>query len=165
MPLLLVIRHAIAEDRLGPGGDEERPLSTEGRRKMRQVAASLSELVPQLGLIATSPLLRARQTAEIVAAAYGGARSRVTDALRPGSDGPALVAFLAAQRGLEVAAVVGHEPTLGRQASYLLAGQAESFLDLKKGGAALLELDSGWRAGGARLRWLLEPGQLRQLAE
>lgn len=167
MSLLLVIRHAIAEDRAEFAGadDAERPLTAEGRRKMRQAARALRSLVPELDLVATSPLRRARETADIVAEAYGGLLPRVTEALQPGSDGAALLTFLAAERGLEAAAVVGHEPTLGRQASFLLTGRQGSFLELKKGAAALLELESGWRAGAARLCWLLQPAQLRRLAE
>jgi phosphohistidine phosphatase len=68
---LLIIRHAVAEERdawANTGkSDDERPLTTEGRGKMARNARGLREGVPSVDLVATSPLVRARQTAEIVA--------------------------------------------------------------------------------------------------
>jgi broad specificity phosphatase PhoE len=66
---LYLMRHGIAAD-LGDAGvlkDEDRPLTLEGRAKMRQAAEGIGEFGLKLNLILTSPLLRARQTAEVVA--------------------------------------------------------------------------------------------------
>lgn len=168
MALLLVIRHAIAEERsdFARRGkpDDARPLTAVGRSKMRQVSAALHGLLPRLDLLATSPLVRAHQTAQIVAAEYGSPMPTVAEALRPGSSGEALLAYLKARRSARTVAIVGHEPTLSQQASFLLSGRERSFIQLKKGGACLLEFDAGWRAGAAKLLWLLPPGELRRLA-
>ena len=73
---LLIVRHAIAEDRVAFAAtgkdDDERPLTEEGRSRMEQGARGLRQLVPALDLVATSPLVRAVQTAEILAGAYEG---------------------------------------------------------------------------------------------
>ena len=72
---VLVIRHAIAEDRdvfaRTEKDDDERPLTDEGRKKMARGAQGLHTLVPKLDLIASSPLVRAQQTAAIVAMVCG----------------------------------------------------------------------------------------------
>src|SRR2546423_187139 len=71
---VLIIRHAIARDReqfsRTEFDDGLRPLTPTGRRRMRGAARGLRRVVPKIGLLATSPLTRARQTADIVAAAY-----------------------------------------------------------------------------------------------
>src|SRR3989442_14427769 len=73
---LLVVRHAIAEDReafaRSHKDDSTRPLTPDGRRKMERAALGLKELVPELDVLAASPYKRAIETAEIIAAAYGG---------------------------------------------------------------------------------------------
>jgi len=71
--------------------------------------------------------------------------------------------WLEARSGLDLVALVGHEPHLGTLASWLLAGSAAPFLTLKKAGACLLDLGARPRAGSARLAWMLAPAQLRRL--
>ncbi|HEX7242015.1 MAG TPA: histidine phosphatase family protein, partial [Longimicrobiaceae bacterium] len=92
---LLVVRHAIAEDReefARTGADDSlRPLTPEGRRRMRRAARGLRRLVPRLGLLASSPLTRAAQTAQILAEAYGGTETATFPELEPGSHPAALV--------------------------------------------------------------------------
>ncbi len=84
---LLIIRHAIAEDRdsfAGSGkSDDLRPLTDEGRAKMELGAAGLRALLPDITLLAASPLTRAQQTAEIVGKEYGLEIGATTDSLRP----------------------------------------------------------------------------------
>src|SRR5256884_9892964 len=86
---LMVVRHAIAEDRgvyaRTHTDDAGRPLTSEGRRKMERVALGLKELVPALDLLAASPLKRAVDTAEIIAAAYGEVRAERVAELAPGA--------------------------------------------------------------------------------
>src|SRR5258708_21963456 len=85
---LLVVRHAIAEDReafaRSHKDDANRPLTAEGRRKMEQAALGLKELIPELDLFAASPYKRAFDTAEIGAAAYGGLTVGRAPELAPG---------------------------------------------------------------------------------
>jgi phosphohistidine phosphatase len=169
---LLVIRHAIAEDRetFGRTGqdDELRPLTSEGRRKMKEVARGLHGLVPDLDVLATSPLVRAAQTAEIVAKAYGQKETAEAAQLRPSAPPQSLLEWLE-KHGTDsrepdsAVAVVGHEPHLGMFVSWLLTGRQRSFVELKKGGACLLELDASMKPTHAKLLWLLSPAQLRRL--
>src|SRR5262249_31041428 len=73
---LLLIRHAIAEERedfARTGKDDRlRPLTDEGRKRMKQAARGLLETLPEIDLLATSPLTRAAQTGAIVDSVYGG---------------------------------------------------------------------------------------------
>ncbi len=162
---LFLIRHAIAQDRSDFSGQDDalRPLTAEGRAKMERVARGLRALVPDLEVLATSPLVRAVETAEIVAGAYEGMEYEVIPALTPDATPEAALVWLRSRRGRDTVAAVGHEPSLSRLASWLLTGEARSLLALKKGGACALEFEGAPAAAAATLRWLLEPGHLRRL--
>ncbi|HXY30230.1 MAG TPA: phosphohistidine phosphatase SixA [Gemmatimonadaceae bacterium] len=165
--LLLVIRHAIAADqaefaRTGKT-DDQRPLTNEGREKMRTAARGLREIIPTIDLLASSPYVRAFQTAEIVAQAYGSVEIQRTEALVPTSRPAALIEFLRGEGNPETAAVVGHEPHLSSVVSWLLTGRASPVLELKKGAACLVSFDAEPRGGGGILRWSLAPAHLRRL--
>ena len=163
---MLLVRHAIAEDRAvfarTGQSDGYRPLTEKGMRRMQLAARGLYELVDHIDLLATSPLVRAVQTAEIMSDAFAGIPIVETDVLATGPD----AAFLAWYRSVAetgLVAVVGHEPYLGEWASWLLAGPSADFLQFKKGGACLLEFPAVVRPGGAYLAWALAPAQLRRL--
>jgi phosphohistidine phosphatase len=163
---LLIIRHGPAGDRdawAAEGRDDRlRPLTPEGKKEMKQVARGLTTLVPSVDLIATSPLVRAVQTAEIVAKQYESEILTV-EALAPGTDPDKVVHWLREQRSDGTVAVVGHDPDLSTLICYLLTRERSSFLSLKKSGAALLELDDSPKTGPANLEWLLTPRVLQQL--
>ncbi len=162
---VLLVRHAIAEEREAwatrSDDDRLRPLTSDGQAKMRRAARGLVALEPELDLLASSPLVRAKQTAEILAAAWGGMEITTTPHLAPGVDFRALTAWLARQRGGGSIVLVGHEPDLGEIASAWLAGSDASFLAFKKGGAALVEFIRRPEIGSGVLRWFVTPGQLR----
>ena len=163
---LLVVRHAAAEDkdefaRTGQS-DDLRPLTAEGTRDMREVARGLREVVPAIDVLATSPLVRAIETAGIVGRAYDRAHE-VVEALRPEAPYEDLAGWARRYRGREVVAIVGHEPHLSGLVSWLLAGSKESFLDLKKGAACLLEIEGQPAAGSALLLWSMPPKHLRAI--
>jgi phosphohistidine phosphatase len=168
---LLVVRHAIAEDKerfaLTGRSDDLRPLTAEGRAKMRRAAQGLCALAPRPAFIASSPLVRARETAEILSTALAVPRIETVEALRPDASYEDLAAWLSEPpaAGQETVALVGHEPHLGGLATWLMAGTGESRIEFKKGGAALLELDGPAAPGAATLRWLATPALLRSLAE
>ena len=165
---LLVIRH-------GPAGDREewertgkddrlRPLTPKGKKEVRKAAAGLVRLVPSLDLIATSPWTRAAQTAEIVNREYGVDLEEVEELTS--DNGPeGLRPWLEQQVNRETVAVVGHEPHLGLLVGYLLSGRSASFVDLKKGGACLLEMDNPSELGSGCLEWLMTDRELRRLGE
>ncbi len=170
---LLLVRHAIAETKedfsLTGKEDRLRPLTAEGRKKMKQNARGLRRLVPDIGLLATSPLTRAAQTAAILDSVYGGLPEVEIAELEPGAEPEAFLRWLRRQKAATVAAV-GHEPGLSLLLARLLTGTDRRLFTFRKGGACLLELPGGRRAVGAKagtgtLLWALTPSQLRGLAE
>lgn len=164
---LLLIRHAIAEDRYAFArtgqSDDHRPLTERGRERMKRAAAGLRTLVPELDVLATSPLTRAVETAEIVARAYDDMPIERVDALGSG-DVHELAEWLKDQSGADVIAAVGHEPHISDWAAWFLTGGRHGFTVVKKGSAMLLDLADGIRPGGARLTWFAAPAHLRALA-
>jgi phosphohistidine phosphatase len=166
---LLVIRHAIAEDRdafaVTGQPDANRPLTDDGRKKMKGAARGLLRVVPKVDLLATSPLLRAAQTAEIVSREYGGIESRTIEELSPERRPDELLGWLRGHHLGQTVAVVGHEPHLGFLVGWLLTGRNDSFVELKKGGAVMLEFDDPPSGGNAVLAWALPPRLLRWLGK
>ncbi|MGD8726783.1 MAG: phosphohistidine phosphatase SixA [Gemmatimonadales bacterium] len=164
---VLVIRHAIAEDRVEFArtgkSDDERPLTSEGECRMRQAARGLRTLVPTIDLMASSPLTRARQTAEIVRDAYRELPVEIVPALSGDGDLDGVVAWLAEHMDLDTTAVVGHEPDLSSLISYLLTGSGAAAVTMKKGAVCQLEFADAVEPGRAVLRWLLAPKHLRSL--
>jgi phosphohistidine phosphatase len=165
---LLVVRHAVAEDRetfAATGkSDTERPLTAAGRRKFKRAARGLHQLVEAIDLLATSSLVRAVQTGDILQKIYGIDGVVRLRELSPEAEPASLVRWLVRQRTRGLVAVVGHEPHLSTLAEHLLTGRRGEFLDLKKGGACLLALGGAPAAGRAELRWLLTAAQLGALA-
>jgi len=170
---LLVVRHAIAEDRVSFGrskehdqkGDSARPLTPEGRSKMERGALGLKWMVPEVELLATSPYKRALDTAEIIADAYGGLSVERVPDLAPGGGVDRVVGWLADRHARGVVAIVGHEPDLSRLVCALLVAANGPFLELRKGAACLLEFPGAVATGAATLDWFLGPKHLRRLAE
>lgn len=162
---ILIIRHAKAGQRgvLGFIGkkDAARPLTDAGRRDMRKAARGLLKLVPEIDVLATSPLARARETADIVSRRYDDIPVMELAPLAPGGSKEDVLAWLRDQKTTATVALVGHEPDLGILASWLLGG-AESFLSLKKGSACLIEMTDKPTPGTGKLEWLLPPAALRK---
>ena len=160
---LLLLRHGIAEERCPERVDGERALTAVGRSRTRAVAERLVQLGLGCDQLVTSPLVRARQTADIALAAgllvEGSPSLRVDAALAPGGDPLPLVAEFQraapAQNRLPRLALVGHEPDLGALAAQLI-GAPEGAIVLKKAGIALLLLGPG----RGQLKLLMAPRQL-----
>jgi phosphohistidine phosphatase len=166
---LLVIRHAAAEDkeewaRTGKT-DDERPLTADGTRDMAKTAKGLRTIVSGADLIATSPLVRARQTADVVASALGVDGVEVTDVLIPETSLSAFVNWLVSREQHETVVVVGHEPHLGILVTWLLSGVEQPRVEMKKGAACLIDFDGKPAKGKGLLRWSLPPGLLRRLGK
>ena len=165
---LLVVRHGIAEDRevfARTNRDEAaRPLTTEGRRKMERGALGLRQVVPEVDLLASSPLRRAADTADIIAQAYGDLRVERVAELSPGGGVERVIGWLQGHAGRGTVAVVGHEPDLSCMVCALVSGTDKPFLELRKGAACLLDLPGRVARGAATLDWLLGPKHLRRLA-
>jgi phosphohistidine phosphatase len=164
---LLIIRHAVAEDReefARTGKDDRlRPLTDEGRKKMKQGARGLKRVAPAIDLLATSPLTRAAQTAAVLDSVYGGLREVEIAELAPEGSPVEFLTWLRKQTAENVAAV-GHEPSISLILSWLLTGTEKRIFSFRKGGACLLEFPGEVGAGTASLIWALTPAQLRELA-
>lgn len=167
---LIVIRHAVAEDKEAfarTGKDDRlRPLTKSGKREMELVAQGLKVAAPEIDVLATSPLVRAKQTTAIVAKAYGIEDLVELEALAPEASPNALLKWLREHdeaRG--PVAVVGHEPHLSTLVTWLLTAQSEPCIVLKKGGACRIDFASRPAGGGGELRWLMTPALLRKLGE
>lgn len=165
---LLLVRHAIAEDAesVDPvgGADARRPLTEVGRKKMRKGANRLRSQLERIDVLACSPLVRARETAEIIARAYGD----IPIVERPELDysyPPEAVLEWLAHCPAETVVAVGHEPQLSRLAGLLLAGESRSTIVFRKGGVAFFEFSKRAAAGKGVLHWVLTAGQLRNLKQ
>jgi phosphohistidine phosphatase len=157
---LYFLRHGIAAD-VGPAGtgDAGRPLTQQGIEKMEAEARGLVRLGVRLEVLLSSPLVRARQTAEIVARELR-MEVQLADALASGSDTRQLLDLLG-QYEAESVMVVGHEPDFSRMIGDLTGG---SQVVLKKGGLGRVDLDVLERGGGA-LAWLLPPKVLVEIGQ
>ncbi len=153
----LVIRHAPAES--GPP-DAERALSAAGASLLRQVRGALQALVPDIALIAHSPLRRARETAVLLAEVFA-VPTQETDTLAPGGLDDVLP-WLAGQP--DAVALVGHEDDLSYWVCHMLTGEAGRFFHFERAAACLLEFRGPLRPGAAELRWLLAPEHLARMA-
>ena len=160
---LLLVRHAAAVPSGTPGvPDDERPLTSEGAAKFRVAAKGLARIARRPDVLLTSPLPRARATADIAAQAFKRIEPTVEPALAHGSVDQILT-VLGRRPSDATIAVVGHEPTLSMVLARLLGAVDGERLAFKKGGAALVDLPDG-PSGGGRLVWFLKPKVLRALA-
>jgi phosphohistidine phosphatase len=155
MAELLLLRHGLAEERSGACPDGERALTPLGVERTRKVVRRLVALELGCDRLLSSPLRRARQTAELAVAAGLASALELAEALAPGGDP---VPLLQQTLGPGRLALVGHEPDLGDLAARLI-GAPPGSLVLKKAGVALLELPAAG-VGHGRLRLLLGPRQL-----
>ena len=166
---LLLVRHGIAEEAetfiTGGGCDGQRPLTEIGRKKMRKGANRLRSQIRQIDLLACSPLLRARETAEIIAQVFVNAPIIERPELDFGYPPEAVAAWLAQCQVKGLVTVVGHEPQLSLLTGLLLADVAQPLLIFRKGGMALIEFSGPVEAGAGTLVWALTPGQLRSLKQ
>jgi phosphohistidine phosphatase len=160
---LLLVRHAAAVPTGTPGvRDDDRPLTPKGVAKFRVAAKGLARITGRPDVLLTSPLPRARETADIAAQAFKRIEPTVEPALVHGTVDDILAALGTRPPGATVA-LVGHEPTLSMVLARLLGAVDGERLAFKKGGAALVDLPDG-PSGGGRLVWFLKPKVLRALA-
>lgn len=160
---LFVVRHGIAQDR-STAAEPARALTVRGRRRTQMAAQGLKALGAAPGVIATSPLTRAEETARILAEVLcPGAEPEVLECLGPGGDASQVMTWLH-DRDEDAVMLVGHMPDVAELMSLLLCGQDGMDVTFKKAAVCCLTVDPVAGAGGARLEWLLQPGQLRALA-
>jgi phosphohistidine phosphatase len=163
--VLYILRHALAEE-AAAGGDELRHLTEVGRQRMQKAVEGMRAIGIEFDTILTSPIARAAETAEIVAAAYETRPTpRVLGELATGVAPADAVAALAPFGRDDSVLIVGHEPQLSALISILLTGEPDGMhLRLRKGGCVALELPAkNIERGAAEMLWMMSQRQLRKL--
>ena len=136
---LYFLRHGIAVDREEwKGNDFDRPLTDEGRERMAREAKTIAKLDLGLDVIITSPLLRAKETAKIVAERLKMEDELIEDErLGPDFDATRLSAILQERAIADAIMLVGHDPSMTEMVGQLAGGAR---IDLKKGGLACVDV-------------------------
>ncbi|HYI95309.1 MAG TPA: phosphohistidine phosphatase SixA [Bryobacteraceae bacterium] len=151
-----LLRHGIAQDDSPTGRDSDRPLTEEGRRKLRDVLKVLSSAGIKPETIVSSPYLRARQTAEIAQELLGYKDELVfTDALTPDSDPEAVWQELrTSHSGVKSIILASHEPLMSRCTGFFLRSP-ELLVDFKKGAVVRIDFDHFSLQPRGVLKWML----------
>lgn len=163
---LFLVRHAIAYERSLKKwpDDSRRPLTRAGTQRFRKAASGLAQLLPRGAVLLTSPFVRARDTARILAKAANLRKPVERAELAAGETADRVFAMLRARKETAVI-VVGHEPDLSSFLSIALARDGALLkIEFKKGGAACVSFGGQVAPGGATLEWLLPPRVLRALS-
>lgn len=161
---LYLIRHGVAAERGEEYPDDsKRPLTSQGISRLRREAKALDALDISFDLILSSPLVRAKQTADVFAE---GMKSKpavaTTDALTPAGSPAAVIQELGKHMRKAKIALVGHEPNMGELAAHLIAGKVA--LPFKKGAICRIDFAVFPPKGKGQLIWFLPPRMLRKLA-
>jgi phosphohistidine phosphatase len=162
---LYVVRHAIAAERGDDWPDDDkRPLTDKGIVRFKDGVAGLKWLGVEIDEIFTSPLVRAKQTADLLAAGVSGKPSvKLLGALAPGQAPDEVMAQLARAAKRRRIALVGHEPGLGELAAHLLGGKRP--LEFRKGGVCRIDLQGLTENRPGSLIWFVTPKMLRHLGK
>lgn len=160
---LYLIRHGLAEERGEAWPDDaKRPLTPEGMSRLKKSGRGLAQLGISFDAIVTSPLVRARQTAEIIAAELDSPPHIVTsEALVPGGSYAAVIADIEKQSRRARIALVGHEPGMGEIAARLVGTRHP--IEFKKGAVCRIDVDELPPRAPGDLRWFVTPKMLRRL--
>ncbi len=159
---LYLMRHAIAAEPDENTEDNLRSLTEKGRKKLGKIAHNLEKLEIEIDNIITSPYLRARQTADVVAHVLGIKQKRVFESefLTPLGFADKLVEEINAREAVANLLIVGHEPFLSQLIGMLIAGDAGLNINMQKAGLCKLSMDQLAYGRCATLEWLLTPEQL-----
>ena len=164
---LYLLRHGIAAEPKVAGiePDSERPLTVKGEKRLRIAVPAMKKLELSFDLILSSPFLRAKQTAEIIADSSPLKKQLASsDTLAPDGNPKALIRQLTELKPLpENILLVGHEPYLSQLIALLTAGETGVAIELKKGGLGKLEAEFLLYGRCAKLVWLLTPRQMELL--
>ncbi|HUJ10251.1 MAG TPA: phosphohistidine phosphatase SixA [Verrucomicrobiae bacterium] len=159
---LYLLRHATASD-VAPS-DEERKLTQEGREEARVAGAALAKMGVKPSYVLSSPLVRARQTAEIAARELEFSKEiELVDELKNNVSTAALLKTLKSCTSDSQILLVGHMPSLSEHVAAFIGSENADGLPLGKGGVAYVELEP-LRTGRGQLRWLLRQKQLRYIS-
>jgi phosphohistidine phosphatase len=158
---LYLLRHGTASD--VASSDAERELTREGEEEAQIAGSALAELGVNPSHVLSSPLVRARQTAEIAAQALSvQGEVESVDELVNGTPTQALLRVLKPYSSEDEILLVGHMPSLSEHLAALIGSKSPQGLPLGKGCVACVDLDE-LRLSRGQLRWLLRQKQLRHI--
>jgi len=164
---LYLLRHGIAVDQIGGAiqNDSQRPLTKEGIVELERVGLSLKRLGVKAELVVSSPLVRARQTAEIIHAALGSPRNTlISESLSPGGTASDLYKVLRQFVQLNEIFLVGHEPGMSRLAGTLLWCGPDFDITFKKAGICRIDINDVPPTSAGTLKWFLTPKIMSAIA-
>ena len=158
-----LVRHGIAAERGEEYPDDsKRPLTTRGIARLKKEAKALESLGVAFDVIISSPLVRARQTADVLAEAFKSKPPvTLSDSLAPAGAPTAVIQDIAKQARRARIALVGHEPNMGELAARLIG--ARSPLEFKKGAICRIDFEVLPPKGVGQLRWFVTPRILRSV--
>ena len=159
---LYLIRHGLAEER-GPEypDDSKRPLTSEGIARLRKEAKRLAALGVEFDQIISSPLVRAKQTAEVFAQMTAPSTPLAySDSLAPAGTPAAVFQDLSKHMRKARIALVGHEPNMGELAARLIGSRTP--IEFKKGAVCRIDFEVFPPKGQGQLRWFIPPKMLRK---
>jgi phosphohistidine phosphatase len=162
---LFVLRHGEAGKALPPSPKElQRPLTEAGREEIESIGKSLKSWGLNFDIVLTSPLRRAKETAETVAKVLEiEDRLEESDDLKPEGNRLQLFNKLSKMKSQASVLIVGHEPYLSVLIGDIIAGNPNSHISLKKGGMAKIEIDTFSPKILGELKWLLTARQIRKI--
>jgi phosphohistidine phosphatase len=165
---VFILRHGEAGTHATmPSKDFERPLTESGRDDIESIGSSLRDLKVEFDRVATSPLRRAKETAELVTAAYkdNAPKLEIWEELRPEGNRQEAIQRLSRLRQDVDILLVGHDPYLSTLVGELITGGSSARISLKKGGLAKIQMHSFAPKPAGELRWLLTPRQLKRMGD
>jgi phosphohistidine phosphatase len=165
---LYIVRHAIAVQRgtTDYEDDSQRPLTDNGRKKMEKIVKGLRQFGIELDTILSSPYVRARDTAKILASEFKLKNQlSLSDNLIPPGNFEALIDEIQNKYDVKNIALVGHEPMLSQFISWLAIGNTDVKINFKKGGVCYLSADNLYQDHRATLEWLLTPALMVELSK
>lgn len=164
---VILVRHGIAIDRATPGlkSDESRELTPEGIEKTRVVAQGLKKIGCVPGRIVSSPLIRAKETAEIVTSVIAPQHEiEIKKYLAPGKPLSNVISWLEKQKSDDIM-LVGHMPDLAELASLLISNTPTLDIRFKKAAVCCISFYNKCKSGTGCFEWLLQPKHLRLLGK
>ena len=160
-----IVRHGIAEDYSTAGSDAARRLSPEGIEKTGLAARGMKRIGVDPDVILSSPLARAKETAEIISAILDDTKLQISRSLAPSLDFEWALTDAHKHLNPRRIMLVGHQPDLGLLASLLLTGDPDSaYLPFRKASAACIQVTGSAKLLRGTLLWFVTPAQLRALA-
>jgi phosphohistidine phosphatase len=159
-----LVRHGIAVEGLvrGISRDSERPLTDEGVAETQMVARALKAMGVKPDVIVASPLVRTKQTADIIHAELGG-QLTTTDSLAPGVNASSVYKFLKKFDNCHEIFLVGHEPDVGELVKDMVGGGFEFTLPFTKAGVCCVEVADLPATMPGTMKWLVTPKVLKAL--